>query len=318
VLSLTAVEIPAHMQGQAFLGLQVGQPREYVFAARGRMGSQTDLVRAVRDHRYKYVRNFVTHVPFAFRGWWIDRQNSQRELWRLAAEGKLPDAAKLFMRRAPRPREELYDFENDPHEIHNLAESAEHQEVLKRMRKVQIEQMRTIRDLGLMPEWEMHTRIPGVTPYEMARRGDDVFPVERILSVIDLHGQDAGAVSRLITLASADDAAIRYWAVVGLANRGDQTPETFSVLCQALEDPSVDIQLAAAEILCRSGHEDDTLATLASVLKHPDGWVKTRALGLIDELEEKAGPIVDDIKKAQGGGYVNRMVPHVLEGIAKQ
>jgi hypothetical protein len=183
------------------------------------------------------------------------------------------------------------------------------------MRNVQVEHMRTIRDLGLMPEWEMHMRIPGVAPYEMARRGEDMFPLERILSVIDLHGQDAGALSQLMTLAGADDAAIRYWAVVGLANHRNQTPETLAVLRRALKDPSVDIHLAAAEILCRSGHESDTLATLASVLKHPDGWVKTRALDLIDELDEKAQLIVDGIKQARDGGYVNRMVPHVLEGI---
>jgi hypothetical protein len=72
-----------------------------------------------------------------------------------------------------------------------------------------------------------------------ARRGEDVFPLERILSVIDLDGQGAGAIPQLLTLADADDAAVRYWAVVGLANHRDQTPATLAVLCKALKDSSV-------------------------------------------------------------------------------
>ena len=316
VLSLAGVPIPAHMQGKPFLGAQAAQPREYIFAARGRMGTQSDLMRAVRDHRYKYLRNFVTYRPFAFRGWWIDRQNSSRELWRLAAEGQLPEAAELFMRRSSRPAEELYDLQNDPHELHNLAASPEHQAALQRLRQVQLEQMRSIRDLGLMPEREMHTRVPNLAPYDMARQGDEIFPFERILEVANLSAQRPQVLSQLLSLTSADDPAIRYWAVIGLANLQDSSPPTLTVLRKALDDPSIDVQLAAADALCQLGHEADTLPTLARALKHKDGWVQTRALGLIDELDEKARPILDDIKSARGGGYVKRMIPNVLKGIA--
>lgn len=305
------------MQGRVFLGSRAGKPRQYIFASRGRMGSQRDMIRAVRDHRFKYMRNYFTFVPFAFRSWYVDRRNSGRELWRLVAEGNLPDAAMLYMQRSPRPPEELYDLRNDPHEIRNLADSPEHQQILHRMREVQLEQLRATRDLGLMPEWEMHTRIPNVAPYEMARRGEEAFPLERILGVIELHGQGAAAIPQLLALAGADDPAIRYWAVVGLTNLGDRTPKTLDALGKALKDPSVDVQLAAAEALCRLGHEAVALPTLAEVLQHSDGWVRTRSLGLIDKLDDKARPILEDIRKTRPGGYVHRMLPYVLKGIRK-
>jgi hypothetical protein len=51
----------------------------------------------------------------------------------LAASDKLTPTQAVLA--APTmPAEELYDTKNDPHEINNLAGSAEHKEVLERMR----------------------------------------------------------------------------------------------------------------------------------------------------------------------------------------
>ena len=58
VLSLAGVKIPSYIQGQAFLGEQSAPPRNYVYAARDRMDETYDIIRAVRDKKYKYIRNF--------------------------------------------------------------------------------------------------------------------------------------------------------------------------------------------------------------------------------------------------------------------
>ncbi|HUG93472.1 MAG TPA: sulfatase, partial [Planctomycetaceae bacterium] len=54
MLSLAGVDPPAHMQGQVILGGKQAPPREYVFAHRDRMDETYDLIRAVRDRRFKY------------------------------------------------------------------------------------------------------------------------------------------------------------------------------------------------------------------------------------------------------------------------
>ena len=58
MLTLAGVPAPGHMQGRAVFGPHRDEPREYVFAHRDRMDETYDLIRAVRDKRYKYVRNF--------------------------------------------------------------------------------------------------------------------------------------------------------------------------------------------------------------------------------------------------------------------
>src|SRR5688572_28093649 len=65
VLSLAGVTIPKHMQGQTFLGDRQAAPRQYVYGARDRMDESPDTIRAVRDQRYKYLRNYDHERPYA-------------------------------------------------------------------------------------------------------------------------------------------------------------------------------------------------------------------------------------------------------------
>ena len=53
VLSLAGVTPPAYMHGQVILGQHTARPRQYLFAHRDRMDEAIDLIRAVRDRRFK-------------------------------------------------------------------------------------------------------------------------------------------------------------------------------------------------------------------------------------------------------------------------
>ncbi|MBD3321960.1 MAG: sulfatase-like hydrolase/transferase, partial [Chitinivibrionales bacterium] len=72
MLSCLDLPIPAHMQGQAFLGAQAKPARKYVFAARDRRDEAYDRVRAVRDKRFKYIRNYHPEQPYLL---WIPYRN---------------------------------------------------------------------------------------------------------------------------------------------------------------------------------------------------------------------------------------------------
>src|SRR5205823_71544 len=65
VLSLCGVKVPRVMQGVAFLGNSAGKPRQAVYGIRDRMDERNDTSRAVRDARYKYIRNYQAHKPWA-------------------------------------------------------------------------------------------------------------------------------------------------------------------------------------------------------------------------------------------------------------
>ena len=156
VLSLAKVEIPRHMQGQPFLGPQA-RPRKYVFAARDRHDEAYDMVRAVRDRRYKYIRHFYPEKPYLL---WIPYRNKHpilQEMWRLHAEGELEGPQQLMFR-CPRPPEELYDLETDPFEIHNLAGDPAHSPVLEGLRQALDQWREECGDLGEIPEEQLVAR----------------------------------------------------------------------------------------------------------------------------------------------------------------
>jgi hypothetical protein len=172
MLSLAGVKIPEHIQGQAFLGGQKAKPREYIYAARDRMDEAYDLIRAVRDKRYKYIRNYMWYVT---RGQDIDYMNqmpTMREMRRLNAEGKLKGPQKQYFEET-KPVEELYDTRTDPHEVKNLAGDPEYKSVLERMRKAHAEWVTETSDIGLIPEPEFDERKRPGGKYE--RTADPVF-----------------------------------------------------------------------------------------------------------------------------------------------
>ena len=155
-LSVAGVEIPWHIQGRAFLGAQATPDRDYIYAARDRHDEAYDMVRAVRDRRFKYIRNRRPELPYLQ---WIPYRNRHpivQEMWRLYRAGELSGPQLLMFE--PRPVEELYDTEADPHEIENLARDPACDAELKRMRAALDEWLREVGDLGDIPEAEMVRR----------------------------------------------------------------------------------------------------------------------------------------------------------------
>ena len=133
MLSLAGIDVPAQMQGRAFLGPQAQPPREYIYASRDRHDEAYDMVRAVRDRRFKYIRNYRPDLPYLA---WIPYRNRHpivQEMWRLHLADEL-DETQSAMFRYPRPVEELYDTEADPHEIDNLAANPQYQQERDRLR----------------------------------------------------------------------------------------------------------------------------------------------------------------------------------------
>ena len=153
MLSLTGIKIPDYIQGQAFLGSQKAEPREYIFAARDRMDEAYDLIRAVRDKRYKYIRNYMWYVTRGQDINYMNQMPTMQEMRRLNAEGKLKGPQKQYFEET-KPVEELYDTATDPHEVKNLAGDPKYKDVLRRMRVIHAKWVRETHDMGLIPEPE--------------------------------------------------------------------------------------------------------------------------------------------------------------------
>ncbi|MDP6447623.1 MAG: sulfatase [Pirellulaceae bacterium] len=158
VLSLLKLPIPKYMQGQAFLGPGRSRPRKYIFACRDRMDPAPETIRAVRDHRFKYVRNYRPDLPYIGYIPYRDQQEIMQEMHRLIAAKKLgPDQWQFTA--TTKPLEELYDTKTDPHEIRNLASDPRHFRKLAELRSAHLEWTERVNDLGHLAEEELLKRL---------------------------------------------------------------------------------------------------------------------------------------------------------------
>lgn len=152
ILGLAGVDVPEFVQGRDFIA--GGDDRQYIFAARDRMDLTVDRVRAVRDGRYKYIRNYMPELPYfrplAFR----DMFPIMQALWSGHEAGAL-DPIQNFYFEAPRPREELYDTLVDPFEVVNLAGDRDQRENLRRLGLQLDGWIAAVGDRGEQPEEEM-------------------------------------------------------------------------------------------------------------------------------------------------------------------
>jgi N-sulfoglucosamine sulfohydrolase len=288
VLSLAGVPIPAHMQGGAFAGPQDAAPHKHLFFTRDRMDEWYDCIRAVRDGRYRYIRYFEPHVPFDQPLSYLYRAPAMQAWKKLAVEGKLEGAPALYFR--PRkPIEELFDTEADPDEIHDLAAAPEHQERLARMRQTLFEWMIATRDLGMIPEAEMH-RQRAERP-EMAW-GQDLAEhrYHAVVDTADLPRQGAQALPRLQQRLDHDDLMVRFWAVTGLIALDAADSASRDALARARRDEAPNVALAAAHALCRLCAAEDAAADLVAGVTHDAPWVRVYALNMLARLHGKVMP----------------------------
>ena len=152
LLSMANISPPEWMQGRAFMGEKVNQvPRKYIHASGDRFDEYYDMIRAVRDNRFKYLNNFNPnqgyYLPLEYR----ENMAAMQELLRLRDVGELNDIQMQWFRNS-KPEEELFDTQNDPHELNNLADNPDYQEKLVELR-IECEQwMSAIDDKGFIPE----------------------------------------------------------------------------------------------------------------------------------------------------------------------
>ena len=132
-LAAAGLSIPSFMEGRDFLAKEYA-PREYLVAARDRCDYSIEKIRAIVTPRFKYLRNYLTDRPFM--------QPSYKDPWpvsirfrEMMANNEMNETQLIFFGRE-KPPEELYDLENDPHEIHNLAEDSAFQKELEEHRQL--------------------------------------------------------------------------------------------------------------------------------------------------------------------------------------
>jgi arylsulfatase A-like enzyme len=321
VLSLAGVKPPAYMQGHPFsrdpstLSAVEGKgsapsPNEYAFGHRDRMDERYDLVRTVRDTRYRYIRNYRPDLPWGQHVQYMFQQAGYRAWERLFKEGKLSEVQARFW--GEKPAEELYDLREDADEVKNLAKSPEHRQTLERMRAALRKHMIDTRDNGFIPEG-------AAAEGWAASRDEAAYPLERVMALADLAtARDAANLPKFIEGLADPSEVIRYWSALGCLMLRDKAAAADGVLARALADPSPHVRVAAAEALCRTGDVGRGVATLRELLKHANPRVRLQAANALDHLGPLAKPALPELRVAarDADDYVRRAARYTAAVLA--
>src|SRR5262249_49752045 len=201
-----------------------------------------------------------------------------------------------------------------------------HQDILKRLRQVQYEHALNIRDVGFLPEGEIHSRSERSTPYEMGR-DEQKYTLQHILETAEIASRlRPDAVGWLKEAFQEKDSGVRYWPTLGFLMRGkDGVRAARDELRKALTDESPYVRIVAAEALGKYGDADDLNKALSVLLElAPLGknnvYVSIAALNALDELDKKATPGLAVVKGAAKGAEslpqrMNSYVPRLVEKI---
>ncbi len=251
ILELAGVEKPDEMQGRIFISTLEFDEKAFVYGTSDRVDEAYEMARTIRSPKYRYVRNYLPFTSLLQPNYYSDQSAIMQELVKFRNNANLTPAQRtLFL--PERTPEELYDVENDPYEVNNLAGNPEYQEVLQEMRtKLQQEVLRTF-DTGFMPEPEMNRLSKKQTPYELARN-QEVFPLPEILSACNLMLEKEPDTQHILELMNHHNGFVRYWAVISVESLGFFQPEIVSCLRQMLDDDFATVQIEAAKTLIKAG-----------------------------------------------------------------
>lgn len=292
LLSIAGVQIPEYLQGSAFLGKQKTPDPEYAFMFRGRMDERFDMSRAVRDQRFRYIRNYMPYRIYGQHLEYLWKAPSVGSWEKAFLKGECNEIQSAFWK--TKPVEELYDTENDPWEVNNLANDLNYIEVLERMRAANKDWVTKIYDAGFIPEADRVDRAGETPMYDYMRSGK--VNVDEIVNAAEI--ATLGETENLDTLKGflkSNESAVRYWGATGLLILGDGAKPAIDELKAATSDESANVVAMVAEALYNLGEKETAKKALLSVLKNPNEMARCHALNVIDCIGENSPEIVSGV-----------------------
>jgi len=318
LLSLAGIDVPGFMQGRPFLGAQRADPvdDDMVFLYADRFDELYRMRRGLTDGKWKYIRNFTPHLPLAPYSFYQFGQPgwvAYREAWK---NGNLEGFHQAQWEQ-PEISEHLYNLEEDPWEIDNLAADPAHAEKLAAFRERLQSTMIDLRDTGIVPE-PLFASLAGEATIAQHVRSDD-FPIRELTELAFTASQmDPANLPHLQESLTADHPVARYWATLGLRilaeAGGEQAAPAADALTRQLDDEHQVIRSTAAAALHALGEtETATNHLLADAAKAMDDESMLYHLNILRQLD-LMDQIPDDMAEelAARGDYIKRLIERSL------
>ena len=250
VLSLAGIEIPISVDGKPFLGKKLKKSKlekqNTTFGYADRFDEKYDLVRSVRVGKYKYIRNYQPFNVDGLYNFYRYTMLAYKEWYKLFQEGKLNDVQSQFFK--PRAPEALYNIDEDPHEIKNLAKDKNYIEILLDLRTKLNDHLVSINDLSFIPEPHLlENGLDDIVSY--SEKNKDL--ISRLIKISDLSLNDYKQVSSKIQDALNDiNPWVRYWGLIVSSSFASKALENKKQINSIFEnDPENLVRMRAAEFM---------------------------------------------------------------------
>lgn len=314
-LDICGAEKPDYLQGKVFLGPNK-ESRDYHVSFRTRMDERCDNVRAIRDKRFLYIRNYMPYAPWGqhLNYLWNMRATQAWEAHHKA--GKTDAVTGRFFR--TKPMEELYDTAADPDNVNNLIDDPKYVAEAKRLSEELDQWQRQHFDAGLLPESEIVRRseLSTKTIFEMVR-DPALYDLPAIQTAASRAlEQDPKNLDQFYADLNAKDAGVRYWATVGCFHLQESAALDMDLIRKALSDESHHVRVMAAWILYRGGDKSAAMDCWNDLLRQ-SSYASLKVCNVIDWIGDGIEPYEESLKRCEfeHGGYVDRMKQYF--GVAK-
>lgn len=314
MFGLTGLKVPDRMKGSSFLSSS--DKNEYVFSIRDRMDERYEVIRSVRDKRYRYILNFTCHKPYYQHMEYSEKSPVMKEIRRVQKKDKVPEIVSLYTG-DKKPQMELYDIKNDPHEINNLAYNSDYESHQQRMHEALLAKMFETNDLGLIPEPELVKLSKKFgSRYKIGKQTGFRKLLQRLINTALIAGKPLNNdLEPLLAGINYEEASVRYWACIGLGNLKTKSNKILKELITGLKDESSSVRVAAAEALIKHNQTAETVEILTAELKSDEEWTRLMAIIVLDENIELTKLLSEEIEEAamdKENKYVARVAKHAL------
>lgn len=319
VLNLAGIEIPKQIDGKPFLGkgvtLEELNKRDTAIGYADRFDEKYDQVRFLRKGKYTYWRNYQ---PFNFDGlhnFYRYKQSAFREWRDMAKAGQLNEAQTAFFK--PRPAEQLFDIEKDPHEINNLAKDPAYSEILTEMRRMMKTKVRTLPDVSFLPETALTPCNGNVVELLKTQTPQ----IQKLAAIADLQlSPYPEAKAQIASALNSEDPMERYWGLIVCSSFGKQAGSFYEKAKElAKNDANRLVRTRAAEFLGLTGASDPLPIVLDILHGCKDPIEANLILNTVVLLKDYAGmkitpDMVKGTKWSKLGGLVKHRVEYLVEG----
>lgn len=279
LLEMCGIDIPEPMQGKALFADNYNE-RKFIYSGRDRCDETVDVIRAVRNSKYKYIRNFYPYRAHTQPSQYKDGKEIMQQMRLLHKDGSLNEIQNRVFA-SVRPSEELYDLENDPFETTNLASNQFNSSILLELRNELYRHMNDVNDLGLIPEPELEDLgMKYGNKYLVLQQQENKSLIDDVLGVVG--AGDKKNTEELLMYMNAPRASQRYWAANYLGNLGNKGNVEF--LKEGFSDKSESVVIASALAILKIEENKQAYQILMSQLKSDKPLVRLYASLGFEEL----------------------------------